>query len=237
MTRLRLHPEHHLVGRIGWLRAAVLGANDGIVSTASLVVGVAAGGGGGGGGGGRKGEGRKREERMKREEEGQVLGVRGGEEGRRMREWGREGVGGDLGRRRGFCGCGVLFWCCFFVGVLFWCGGWFLAFFLVRGGGGGGGGLWGGGGGGRGEGGGGGGEKGFVERVHCRLRGRADFFCSLSFLQREGGSLRVCVLARGRQCGASVTPCLSKAALGAAKSKKARSHPVATLAGCSRKAP
>jgi len=42
MTRLRVHPEHHLVGRIGWLRAAVLGANDGIVSTASLIVGVAA---------------------------------------------------------------------------------------------------------------------------------------------------------------------------------------------------
>ena len=38
----RLHPENHLVARIGWLRAAVLGANDGIVSTASLVVGVAA---------------------------------------------------------------------------------------------------------------------------------------------------------------------------------------------------
>ncbi len=34
--------EHHLIGRIGWLRAAVLGANDGIISTASLVVGVAA---------------------------------------------------------------------------------------------------------------------------------------------------------------------------------------------------
>ncbi len=34
--------EHHAVGRIGWLRAAVLGANDGIVSTASLIVGVAA---------------------------------------------------------------------------------------------------------------------------------------------------------------------------------------------------
>src|SRR6187455_3113431 len=32
----------HLVARIGWLRAAVLGANDGIVSTASLIVGVAA---------------------------------------------------------------------------------------------------------------------------------------------------------------------------------------------------
>lgn len=38
----RLHVERHNVGRIGWLRAAVLGANDGIVSTASLVVGVAA---------------------------------------------------------------------------------------------------------------------------------------------------------------------------------------------------
>jgi VIT1/CCC1 family predicted Fe2+/Mn2+ transporter len=42
MSRLRLHPEAHLVDRIGWLRAAVLGANDGIVSTASLIVGVAA---------------------------------------------------------------------------------------------------------------------------------------------------------------------------------------------------
>ena len=38
----RLHVENHLVSRIGWLRAAVLGANDGIVSTASLIVGVAA---------------------------------------------------------------------------------------------------------------------------------------------------------------------------------------------------
>ncbi|WP_395443924.1 VIT family protein [Caulobacter sp. UC70_42] len=38
----RLHSERHLVARIGWLRAAVLGANDGIVSTASLIVGVAA---------------------------------------------------------------------------------------------------------------------------------------------------------------------------------------------------
>ena len=34
--------ELHRTGRIGWLRAAVLGANDGIVSTASLVLGVAA---------------------------------------------------------------------------------------------------------------------------------------------------------------------------------------------------
>lgn len=38
----RLHAENHLISRIGWLRAAVLGANDGIVSTASLIVGVAA---------------------------------------------------------------------------------------------------------------------------------------------------------------------------------------------------
>ena len=38
------HSEFHRVDRIGWLRAAVLGANDGIVSTASLVVGVAASG-------------------------------------------------------------------------------------------------------------------------------------------------------------------------------------------------
>ncbi len=36
------HPEHHRTHRVGWLRAAVLGANDGIVSTASLIVGVAA---------------------------------------------------------------------------------------------------------------------------------------------------------------------------------------------------
>ena len=38
------HPETHRTTRIGWLRAAVLGANDGIVSTASLVLGVAAAG-------------------------------------------------------------------------------------------------------------------------------------------------------------------------------------------------
>ncbi|MDZ4701071.1 MAG: VIT family protein [Rhodothermales bacterium] len=37
-----LHAERHRMHRIGWLRAAVLGANDGIVSTASLVLGVAA---------------------------------------------------------------------------------------------------------------------------------------------------------------------------------------------------
>ena len=41
MSRLHAHTEKHLVKRIGWLRAAVLGANDGIVSTASLMVGVA----------------------------------------------------------------------------------------------------------------------------------------------------------------------------------------------------
>lgn len=38
------HAEAHRLGRIGWLRAAVLGANDGMVSTASLIVGVAAAG-------------------------------------------------------------------------------------------------------------------------------------------------------------------------------------------------
>ncbi|MBY0306595.1 MAG: VIT family protein [Sphingomonas sp.] len=38
----RSHRESHLVARIGWLRASVLGANDGIVSTASLIIGVAA---------------------------------------------------------------------------------------------------------------------------------------------------------------------------------------------------
>jgi VIT1/CCC1 family predicted Fe2+/Mn2+ transporter len=41
MSRLHAQPESHLVDRIGWLRAAVLGANDGIVSTSSLIVGVA----------------------------------------------------------------------------------------------------------------------------------------------------------------------------------------------------
>ena len=40
------HIERHRTHRIGWLRAAVLGANDGIVSTASLVLGVAAAGAG-----------------------------------------------------------------------------------------------------------------------------------------------------------------------------------------------
>lgn len=37
-----LHREGHLIERVGWLRAAVLGANDGLISTASLIVGVAA---------------------------------------------------------------------------------------------------------------------------------------------------------------------------------------------------
>ncbi len=37
----KVHKERHLVSRIGWLRAAVLGANDGIISTASLILGVA----------------------------------------------------------------------------------------------------------------------------------------------------------------------------------------------------
>jgi vacuolar iron transporter family protein len=47
MAAVDAHPvgaEHHRTHRIGWLRAAVLGANDGIVSTASLVIGVAAAG-------------------------------------------------------------------------------------------------------------------------------------------------------------------------------------------------
>ena len=48
MTTLRprheRHRERHRTDRIGWLRAAVLGANDGVISTASLVVGVAAAG-------------------------------------------------------------------------------------------------------------------------------------------------------------------------------------------------
>jgi VIT1/CCC1 family predicted Fe2+/Mn2+ transporter len=41
MARRLFHRERHLTSRIGWLRAAVLGANDGLVSTASLIVGVA----------------------------------------------------------------------------------------------------------------------------------------------------------------------------------------------------
>jgi VIT1/CCC1 family predicted Fe2+/Mn2+ transporter len=42
LSMARRHTERHRTERIGWLRAAVLGANDGIVSTASLLVGVAA---------------------------------------------------------------------------------------------------------------------------------------------------------------------------------------------------
>ncbi len=42
MHHARRHTERHRTDRIGWLRAAVLGANDGIVSTASLIAGVAA---------------------------------------------------------------------------------------------------------------------------------------------------------------------------------------------------
>jgi VIT1/CCC1 family predicted Fe2+/Mn2+ transporter len=45
MSRLS-HSEIHMVHRIGWLRASVLGANDGLVSTSSLIVGVAAAGSG-----------------------------------------------------------------------------------------------------------------------------------------------------------------------------------------------
>jgi VIT1/CCC1 family predicted Fe2+/Mn2+ transporter len=41
MFRLTMHAEGHAVGRLGWLRAAVLGANDGILSTSSLIMGVA----------------------------------------------------------------------------------------------------------------------------------------------------------------------------------------------------
>jgi VIT1/CCC1 family predicted Fe2+/Mn2+ transporter len=44
MRKMIRHIERHKTHRIGWLRAAVLGANDGIVSTASLVLGVAAAG-------------------------------------------------------------------------------------------------------------------------------------------------------------------------------------------------
>jgi VIT1/CCC1 family predicted Fe2+/Mn2+ transporter len=42
MARSRSDREHHLVSRVGWLRAAVLGANDGLLSTSSLILGVAA---------------------------------------------------------------------------------------------------------------------------------------------------------------------------------------------------
>src|ERR1039457_3775964 len=42
MKCLSRHPERHNTHRIGWLRAAVLGANDGVLSTSSLVIGIAA---------------------------------------------------------------------------------------------------------------------------------------------------------------------------------------------------
>ena len=41
MARLPRHSERHVVERLGWLRAAVLGANDGLLSTSSLIIGVA----------------------------------------------------------------------------------------------------------------------------------------------------------------------------------------------------
>jgi VIT1/CCC1 family predicted Fe2+/Mn2+ transporter len=44
MARTSRHKEHHRTAHAGWLRAAVLGANDGIVSTGALIVGVAAAG-------------------------------------------------------------------------------------------------------------------------------------------------------------------------------------------------
>jgi VIT1/CCC1 family predicted Fe2+/Mn2+ transporter len=42
MARIKRHAESHVVSRAGWLRAAVLGANDGLLSTSSLILGVAA---------------------------------------------------------------------------------------------------------------------------------------------------------------------------------------------------
>ncbi len=41
MTAVAQHAEHHAVNRLGWLRASVLGANDGVLSTSSLILGVA----------------------------------------------------------------------------------------------------------------------------------------------------------------------------------------------------
>lgn len=38
----RIHAEKHYINRSGWLRASILGANDGILSTASIIIGVAA---------------------------------------------------------------------------------------------------------------------------------------------------------------------------------------------------
>src|ERR1700761_8942309 len=42
VSKRKTHTEHHRTNRVGWLRAAVLGANDGLLSTSSLVLGVAA---------------------------------------------------------------------------------------------------------------------------------------------------------------------------------------------------
>ena len=47
MPRFPRHSEHHVVERLGWLRAAVLGANDGLVSNLSLVMGIAGANAGG----------------------------------------------------------------------------------------------------------------------------------------------------------------------------------------------
>jgi VIT1/CCC1 family predicted Fe2+/Mn2+ transporter len=41
MPHISRRPEYHVVGRLGWLRALVLGANDGVLSTSSLIIGVA----------------------------------------------------------------------------------------------------------------------------------------------------------------------------------------------------
>jgi vacuolar iron transporter family protein len=41
MARPPRHSEQHVVERLGWLRASVLGANDGVLSTSSLIIGVA----------------------------------------------------------------------------------------------------------------------------------------------------------------------------------------------------
>jgi VIT1/CCC1 family predicted Fe2+/Mn2+ transporter len=49
MSRRQRHSEMHRVARVGWLRAAVLGANDGLLSTGSLILGVAAASSGRGG--------------------------------------------------------------------------------------------------------------------------------------------------------------------------------------------
>ena len=60
MTSAARHGETHLSYRSGWLRAAVLGANDGILSVASVAIGVAASGARPGRGGDRRGGGAQR---------------------------------------------------------------------------------------------------------------------------------------------------------------------------------